>query len=952
MNFLEQVVADVQQQFGNDIGKVCFVLPSRRARLFLRDIIAKAYQKTMWAPKMLAIQDFVQEWSGWQFPENLRLVFELYEVYQAHVKDLVPDRTEAFEQFWPWGEMLLKDFDEIDRHCVDAKQLFTNIRDLKEIDLMFQLPEKGLEAVREFWGSVHDPGSEGKGKVLEHFLATWEVLAGVYEGFRGKLQGQHMAYSGMAYRALADQLQTGEAELDYVCIVFVGFNALSKSEERIMDHLLREGKARVYWDADKSYMELPSEGWKQPPLGREPGNFVAFYHNKWKEHNSQLFLHDMAAEPKDIYLTGVPLQVGMAAHLGNLLVDEPPRSGAQSQAAILADPQLLFPVRQFLPNTIEKLNLTMGFPLKHSKVYAFLQALATLLRSRRQQPVNGFAWQSVLSLLAHPYLRQLDAELHKKLHDTIVKQNLVVVPQEFFQQEMLPDLVKEVFSPPEDPQQLPGYVDALLLNLLEDAEEREESLEAEFIYACLKRFNQLQDILLVYKTSLSTIGFIRLLREMLKQLRIPFEGEPLEGFQIMGFLETRVLDFEKVYVLGLNEGVLPITDTSNSFIPYNLRKGFGLPTYEERDSITAYHFFRFLQRAKEVHLIYDSSESGSTKEPSRYILQIRHLLKDYGKLNIIERQVSVSAAHRAIPAIHIPSKEEIRNKLHQKYGQGSAFNYLSATSITTYLMCSLRYYFRYVEGIKETEEIEESMAANTFGSVLHLTMERLYAPYVGKEISPQPDINELKKRVPMELDRAFADENVGYEGLLQGKNLLLKEAILQLCLGILEQDAQGPRFFIRELENGTKYGTQIESPMGPWRINGTFDRLDYLPDREMIRIIDYKTGRADIKANLSLPDVFKDSKYKEVFQGFLYAWLYRKTDPVSPIQVGFYAVRKLSGGPGYIKGGATIEQAELDAFEAELKGLVGKILREDFKQTEDEAKCRICPYKEICNRGR
>ncbi len=440
----------------------------------------------------------------------------------------------------------------------------------------------------------------------------------------------------------------------------------------------------------------------------------------------------------------------------------------------------------------------------------------------------------------------------------------------------------------------------------------------------------------------------------MQRARIPFEGEPLIGVQLMGFLETRVLDFEQVYVLASNEGKLPDTSRGNSFIPYNLRLGFGLPTQEEKDAIYAYHFYRLIQRAKEVHLIYDTVvKDGQASEVSRFIRQIRHFFRGHPMLKVSERLISTPAPYVEPQAILISADDQTRHLLHQRYihPQGAP-RALSATALTTFITCPLRFYFRYVAGLQEQQEVEESMQANTFGSVLHQAMEYLYAPFKGKDrVVSEAELAQLPKRVKACVKQAFQEQGLGWDQQVRGKNYLLREVIIQQCQRVLQLDASGPPFQIFDLENSEDYLHELATESGFIRLNGAFDRIDWLPEEKVFRILDYKTGHIDLKSRHPLEDAFDQDRYKAIFQGYLYGWLFAKKVPEARVKVGFYPIRQLGQGVQYLNGGKVIHPAELEQFERSLQDLIQQTVELDYVQTEDESHCRYCPYRDICHRG-
>ncbi|MEZ4686122.1 MAG: hypothetical protein R3B47_08670 [Bacteroidia bacterium] len=376
-SFLEIVAAKICMQAGEQPEKVAIILPSRRAVVFMREALAKAYGKTIWSSHIIAIQDFVREQHGGSYPENLSLLLTLYSVYRKVMLRMNPAWHEPFERFYPWGEMLLRDFDEVDKYLVPAGELFTNVRDLREIELTFGLSEEDREAIRHFWNAVYvkSEDSEGKSKTREQFLFIWGILNEVYESFRAALGRRNQVYDGMAYRALAEKAKAGELELPWEHLFFVGFNALTSAEEQIIRYFLDKEKATVFWDVDEHFLT------SETPIGEEAGFFILNQHKKWEGKGSELIRYQTAHQPKQVDIIGAPLSTGQARYAGNLLreLNLKPED-ARHTALVLADENMLFPVLHALPAGVSRLNITMGFPLKQTDIHHLLQAAMRLVQ--------------------------------------------------------------------------------------------------------------------------------------------------------------------------------------------------------------------------------------------------------------------------------------------------------------------------------------------------------------------------------------------------------------------------------------------------------------------------------------------------------------------------------------------------------------------------------------------
>ncbi len=954
--FLDQVVRHIQSTGETPLEKQCWVVPTRRSSVFLRDSLIRSYKKTLWAPEILAIQDFIRKWVPWQFPEPLRLIFELYEVYIKHLGQ--EGQEEAFEHFYSWGEMLLRDFDELDKYAVDSSQLFSHIRDIKELETRFQLPEENQEAIERFWHTFYSKEDGSTSELQEKFLRIWDKLFDVYTDFQHKLLGKGMAYDGMAYKEVLDQLEKGKLNFPFEKIQFIGFNALSLTEEKIIDRLLTQQKAQIYWDVDTSY--YPLEAKKETLLSSHPAKFIHEYHDNWKDKGSYLIVNKMASGPKRMFLTGVALPTGQAHYLGTLLEDTlENETSLRKHAIVLADEQLLFPVLYTLPEKVKRLNITMGYPLKETPVYHLISSLTGLLRNMRLQNDRwGFAYQDVLNILSNSYIQSLAPDEVARLRQDIHEKNWLYLTEDMLEAYTFPKLVRSLFHPPKNPSESNAYFLSVFDLLIEDAQERGARLESEYIFQLYRHFNRFREIVLQYQTQLSFFGYTRLLREALSKARIPFEGEPLAGLQVMGFLETRVLDFEHLYILGANEGNLPDTSSNNSFIPYALRKGFGLPTYEEKDTIYAYHFFRLIQRAQNVHIIYNllGKDEGGTGELSRFAEQIRFYLRGESEtphqISLQERVINTPVPYLPPSPIEISQSEEIGAILRAKYISPNPGNpkrpYMSATALTSYLACPLRFYFRYIAGIREPDLIEERIEAGTFGSILHEALEYIYKA-MGDTLISEKKLPSLLRQVEPSLKRAFSDHGLDWDHS-QGVNFLLRDALQELCNSILERDVEGEPFKVVYLEEQEKFGALL--PVANWEIflNGTFDRVDWLPESKIIRIIDYKTGRAKIKPGMEMDLLFQNADYKEMIQGYFYAWLYQKQFPTARIQVAFYPLREIQKGRLYLNGGEIISKELLQEFEENLQALLYDLFTQPYSQVADEKVCTYCAYKGVCMR--
>lgn len=972
--FLDEVAQRIHDTHGDLLHELVIVVPNKRAVVFLKRSLAQAYGKVIWSPKIVPVQQFFLQASEWVFPESITLVLALYEVYRDVAQERDPSWNEPLESFFSWGEMLLGDFDEVDKYLVQAEKLFSNILDLREIDLAFSLTPEDHEALRQLWQSLRGQRADRK-EMESRFLNLWHLMHPVYEAFRKHLMTKGLAYEGMAYRQLAESVASGERQLPAKRYLFVGFNALLKAEERLLEGLLSRDQATVYWDVHSWYYGGENQ---QPILGKEPGKFIQSYHQAWqaKGWDTQLIACPKVKCQK-IYLVGAPQNIAQAKYLGMLLsgveaakraTEEAKEKATNKQldwakhAVVLAEEKMLFPTLEVLPETVKNPNVTMGYPLRQTHIFHLIDIIIQLLRNRKMGPDNTWllAFQDVQRLLLHPYVQTITPESEKTLRD-IAQKNLLWVPATLIQEQNPSEILAALMNLPaftaqfqESVQAVTQYLDRVLAAFIVIQTEQpshgesQSRMELDFLLILQEKITQLSEALLAGKQQvMGTDGLARLIRQALQGVRIPFEGEPLQGLQIMGFLETRGLDFDQIYILGANEGLLPNTASGNSFIPYLLRKGFGMPTSEEKDAIYAYHFYRFLQRSREVYLIYDrvTTEGGGGKEPSRFIQQIRFFLRGEPEINVIEYQASASISSLRNREILIHASDATRAKIQARF---SGKNALSPTAINTYRNCSLQFYFRYLANIRERDTVDMNLPANVFGSLLHKVMELVYESL--PKHSPLSKALILAQRAKLEsyLEEAVRSMNLAPEYLLQGENILKRQAILSQCEMMLNQDAADAPFEVVALEQETSLPAPLLVDGIPFNLKGTLDRIDR--QGQQIRILDYKTGMVKLRIKWELDELFEKGGDDLLVQGMMYAWLYASHHLGMTAKVGFFPMRKPSQGVAYLLGGKPVSGELIEQFGIKLQGFLERLVRDDFRQTEDLKICEYCPYRGICQR--
>lgn len=961
--FLYQVATLFYQQYGAEIHRLAFVFPNRRAGLFFQKYLSEISEKPLFSPSILTINDLFMQLSGKHPADKIQMLFRLYELYKQR-----SGSSESFDEFIYWGEMLLNDFDDIDKYMVDARMLFRNVSDLKSLDDDFNyLSPEQVQAIRSFWSSFYPKGDSPN---QQHFLELWEILYDLYAGLRTLLAKDGCGYDGMIFREVVEQLEKEPmSDFPFDQVVFVGLNALSISEERLLLALQKKGVADFYWD----YVG---------PWVTDPDNKASFF----LERNLRLFPSRMqlpATEPvqAEIRVMGVPSAIGQAKQVYPILqalADEQQLTdeSALRTAIVLPDEHLLVPVLNAIPEAIQHINVTMGYPLAGTPVAALMEYILTLQKNIRYiDRVPVFYFRDVLPILNHQYVMAAAPEEVSQLVKDMTAGNRIYVHAADLNRH---ELLSILFTPVQNTEELSDYLIHVLeaLNtclrnkrpnpddeeMISNSTQTTADIEQEFIFHYFATVNRMKEVMREAKIEMRLDTYFRLLKRMTDLITIPFEGEPLSGLQVMGVLETRALDFDRLIILSMNEGIFPLKKAANSFIPYNLRRGFGLPTYEHQDSVWAYHFYRLIRRAKQVMLLYDTRTTGlQTGEVSRFVHQLRY----HYQYPLIDELVVYDVASSAVPPISVQKTAEVEKLLSDFLSGGPRA--LSASAINTYLDCPLKFYFSVLEQIQEEDEITETVERDVFGSILHKVMEDLYAPFKGKLVTADL-LKLLRKDQPLltgTIARAFAELFFKSPVVrpLEGENFLTGEMIRKYAEKILEQDARFTPFHYIESEKKVR-ATITLSDKRVVQLKGFIDRVDSL-DR-VLRIVDYKTGsgKLEFESVEGLFDKEAKDRPKAVMQVFLYAWMYQQLSEYTgmPIQPAIYYLRTLfqrsfnpvveqKKGRGKADKVNSFQDFVAD-FEGKLRQCLDEIFNLDipFTQTETGKACAYCSFRGLCGK--
>lgn len=958
--FLEAVAENMLTR-GNDLSKYAMVFPNRRAMLYFKDYLRKQAAKPVWAPEMFTVNDFFQRLSGLRKADTITLIFTIYNLYKKLAKS-----PEAFDDFYFWGEMILADFDDLDKYLVNAHHLFTNLESLKEMEAAFsELTEEQYQAIRKFW-SHFDASKSSEQK--DEFLAIWQVLWPLYEAFNKQLKQEGMGYEGMIAREVAGMLDAPELDalLHWEKVALVGFNALNSCEKKLFTRLKNQGKALFYWDYDEFYVSRSYH---------RAGQFVKENLTLFPAEPLDVSFSAFSA-PKKVKAIAVPSEIGQAKIMAQQLLNSPEFvKDPTGSGIILADESLFVPCVNAIPGAKaltpegeqarQMVNITMGYPMAYSAAYSFLEHVMRLQQQARKYKDHWrFAANDVLALLHHQYLFASDEEAVGALKKRLVEDNMAWVRSADLS--ALPGGAL-VFRKLETAREVTGYLLTLIRHVeqqLAQDESTPSTLQREYLFHLYLHVQRLGDIVQESATEMKLETYWPLLRKVVSGLTIPFEGEPLEGIQLMGVLETRAIDFDRLIILSMNEGKFPKTESAPSFVPHTLRSGFGMPTVEYQDAIFAYYFYRLIQRAGDITFIYNNSQEGMQKgEMSRFLAQLKY----DSPIDIEEQSVTFTLYPETERPIEIVKDEAIQAQLEAYTLPGK--RYLSPSALATYVRCPMQFYFRYMAGIKERDELTEDVDLPVFGSILHETIDQLYQPFVGKNIDEATLTRLLAKEkdILALIDASFEKEFLGdkEQHPLEGKNIILRDIILHYIKQALRYDKQFAPFRMVSLEDFYTAQFPVHTEKRSFKINigGKIDRVDEVDG--VIRVIDYKTGK-DKKAISSIPDLFwpeyPHKHHSPGMQVLLYGWLYQEKYPQEKdVMLGLYYFRSmfekqynpvLQMGSGRTKTPVVYQQVQEQYFQ-ELHGKLAELFDESvpFVQTDDYQVCGTCPYAAICHRN-
>ncbi|MGQ1946699.1 PD-(D/E)XK nuclease family protein [Geofilum sp. OHC36d9] len=951
--FLEKLADYYIKNNLTEINDFCFVFPSRRAGLFFTKALAERINRPMWSPEVLTISDFFHQLNPTPVSDTITLLFKLHLNYC----EVMPSDV-TIDEFLPIGEMLLNDFNDIDKYLADADQVFSNLAAIKAMEGDFShLSKEQIDAIRTFWESFNP---EKLSEQQTSFLSLWEKLPTLYHQYRKNLQDEGLAYQGMVSRSVAESIRSERAIIiPWKRVVFAGFNALNNCEKVVFHYLNLQGKASFFWDYPQWIVPQPNDSPVKIKADHEAWRFLQY--NLANYPSPRDWDAPFNPDYPTITISAASNELVQAAIANHFLeASEPDGANGEKTGLILADEQQLLPVLHAIPEKYKAINITLGYPLKNTPAFALVDAILAMQKTTRRTK-EGKTWfyhREVMAVLRHQYMNTLLKGRSNELIQRLNKSRQIFIIGDQLQSD---ELLKSIFQKIETTPELTNYLNKILTQIyLKLAEDDNNKVEKEFIYFLITAIKRLSDLLSELPQVPSAATWQQLFRQIATQQTVPFKGEPLSGLQVMGILETRLLDFQNLIILGLNEGTFPKTTPPVSFIPYNIRKGFDLPTIDNQDSIFAYYFYRLLHRAKKIHLVYTTNQALTEEnEMSRFLQQLYYEYPGQVEMQTLLQEVTIPAT----PKIEASKNAEVMTQLNQwLLPEGRS---LSPSALTMYLTCPLKFYYKYIAGIKEADEISEDLDPRMFGNLFHQIVEALYRPFIGQTIEKQ-DLEQLLKdhnHLRSIMDKIFA-ENIQSEGDskhlftdLQGKISLVYSIIQNYVTQFLKQEMKSAPFQLLGLEEKVEYRLKLSNNIEV-NIGGTIDRTDR--QKGIMRIIDYKTGKAGKTMN-NVEQLFTQKDHddkKAIFQTLLYALVKSKITGEKEIEPGVIAVKELHAKDYntqiYLTHGRTKETLTLDKVINEYQNYLDETLQElfnpavSFRQTENAKSCEICTFKQHC----
>lgn len=909
-SFLKDTLDYFLEQEEINLENTTFILPGKRAGSFLKHLLKTETSYTGFVPETLSIEELATKITGLKSLDQTNSLFRFYQTYS---KITPKESREKFETFYSWAQTLIEDFNEIDRYLIPTAPFFDYLSEIKNI---------------EHW-SLATPQTE----MVKNYLNFWNDLSQYHKAFVEDLLANKEGYQGLIFKKAAEQI-TDFLEASEKQIIFIGFNALNKAEQQIIQTVLAQNRGEIFWDIDKYFLENKNH---------EAGRFIRNHQKNWSHYQDENNKLNWVGENysnshKTIQAIGIPQNIGQAKYVGSILEKE---ASLKDTAVILNDEGLLFPILNSLPDKVDKVNITMGLALDKTPPASLFESLFKI----QNDTETSIYYKNVLDVLTHPVIKRAMGKTADEIRADIISKNLVFIGLLNLTEQASganKQILKNCFTNYKN--NIPAFLHAMmeLTELLRPEDAKQHALETQYLFQFNKVFKKLSNLLAKNNPLKETKTFHRIYTDILQTETLDFSGTPFDGLQIMGMLESRVLDYETVILTSVNEGKLPGGKSTNSFIPYDLKIQYDLPTYKEKDAVYSYHFYRLLQRAKNVYLLYNSETSGlNSGEKSRFITQLnieRPATHDFTSETVSPKVNPTKPDEEKITITKTPEILEILKK--------QAKSGFSPSALTTYIRNPIDFYKRYVLRIQEEEEVEETVAARTLGTVVHDTLENFYKPFEGRNVV-EKDLDEMLSKIDSEVEKQFA-EHYSEAPLQEGKNLIVFEIAKRFVSNFLYQEKQNLKkgeLTILHIESDTlRQKLAIPAFDFPVYIKGKVDRVDRFNDQ--VRIIDYKTGNiTKSKLKLSEPSLLAtDEKYNQAFQVLSYASMLQSKRNLADAQAGVISFKNLKQGfmPFRYKEEASgkeldkIDKNVLALFQGELEALLKEIFDIKIPFTEKE----------------
>lgn len=978
--FLKIVAKDMLEKYGTDMSDIAVVFPNKRASLFLNNYLAQLAHKPIWTPTYITISDLFRRHSDLKVADPIKSICDLHKTF---VKCTGIDET--LDHFYGWGQLLLADFDDVDKNMVDAKQLFANLSDIHELDDVSYLTDYQKEMIRKFFSNFSD---DHNSELKKRFLQLWCHFYDIYTEFNQRMTEQGLAYEGALYRSV---VSNESIEFRHKKYLFVGFNMMQVVELNLLNRLKKQGKAAFYWDYDQYYMDGNNEA------GHYIRQYLPYYPNELADYPQQEIYNNMTKN-KDITYISAPTENIQARYVNSWLKENGRYKMGRNVAIVLSDESLLQSVIHSLPQEVGSINITIGYPLQQTPFYSLIQQLIQLQGIGHSKQGDTYRLHYVLIALRHPYTRYI-SEKYTELLAKLDEQKRFYPSREFLSLDgdegltlLFRNLEEATASQDEYNRKLITYLLDVLRTIGTHAKELNDPLFHESLYRTYTLLNRLQDLIIAGDLQVDIITLERLIQQLIQTTSIPFHGEPAEGIQVMGVLETRNLDFDHILILSCNEGKLPKGVNDSSFIPYSLRKAYGLTTVENKVAIFAYYFHSMLQRAHDITLTYNNAtEDGQSGEMSRFMLQMM-----VESQHSIKRKTLVAGQKPLRPAYSDAQKtDEVMAVLDN-------IKMITPTFLNTYQRCQKQFYYKYVKGLLEPDEIDEDEVDNKiFGNIFHRAAELFYYTFASKDDIATDDQGKQRLIRPIVItadnldhalkdtslvyrlvDQAFREElfkvsSSDYHPKYNGLQLINKEVIASYLRQLITIDRRQVPFTIigMEIVVSTTLGVATARGQKLFRIGGFIDRLDSVAASgnpsalgnlaERIRVIDYKTGRSRTSHPKDIEEVFSTQplaigKHNDYYlQAILYSLIVkndRRYNPAQePVSPGLLFIQN-AGADDYdptLKLGKELltDVAPLETeFTDHLRSLLADIYDPalPLKPTEDKKRCVFCPYAALC----